>query len=74
MRDKCWSGTGYDAEELYFERLNRELIQKLHEKQGDPVQDTDTQTAKAGAQVIAFPTKTKTATQTTTTEKQKKAA
>ncbi len=70
MKDKRWSVTGYDAEELYFERLNRELIQKLHENDGKPVTTTATGTVQGGAQVIQFPTKTTRAT----TDKQKKAA
>jgi hypothetical protein len=69
MRDKRWSGAGYDAEEFYFERVNRELIQKLRETlRAETGQPHTHDTSTPGAQVIPFPT------QTTGNEKQKKAS
>jgi hypothetical protein len=69
MRDKTWSGTGYNAEEFYFERVNRELIQKLRETmKAEAELGSAQETSAPGAQVIPFPTQTK------GNEKQKKAA
>ena len=50
-----WSHAGYDAEELYFEKLNRELINQLKaEKEGrkDPAGNE-----RPLAQVIPFPSR-----------------
>ncbi len=62
-----WSHAGYDAEELYFEKLNRELINQLKaEKEGrkDPAGNE-----RPLAQVIPFPNR-----RSVTPERDKKAA
>ena len=41
--------SGYDNEELYFEKLNRELIAKLKKEEEE----------KANSNVIAFPSQSK---------------
>jgi hypothetical protein len=50
-----WNTSGYNAEELYFEKLNRELIHKLNEdeKLGELQQTAPPH--GPGAQIIAFP-------------------
>ena len=54
-----WNNSGYDAEEFYFEKLNRELIQKL--KVSEVSVNTQAPTSQGsqieskGATVIAFP-------------------
>lgn len=46
--------TGYDLEELYFEKLNRELINKM---KGQKPQEAAPPPGQAGDNVIRFPTK-----------------
>ena len=43
-----WTGKGYDAEELYFEKVNRELIEQLKKSthQKTSAETTETQTAE----------------------------
>jgi len=48
-----WSHAGYDAEELYFEKLNRELINRLKAER-DKL-ETQGQSESPTAQVIQFP-------------------
>lgn len=50
-----WSHAGYDAEELYFEKLNRELIQRLQTELAGQ-KDKELQ-EKPLAQVIPFPSR-----------------
>lgn len=57
--------SGYDQEELYFEKLNRELIQKMKDDT-TAKRDEKTEAKQTGAQVIPFPTRTQ--------QNQKKAA
>jgi hypothetical protein len=62
--------SGYDSEELYFEKLNRELIQKLKTGEGSGGQQDQHASPQSkqgeGAQILAFPQRKK--------ETQKKAA
>ena len=48
-----WSHAGYDAEELYFEKLNRELINRL--KAENEGRNDQTRSDRPMAQVIPFP-------------------
>lgn len=48
-----WSHAGYDAEELYFEKLNRELINRL--KAEREKLETQPESERPTAQVIQFP-------------------
>jgi hypothetical protein len=48
-----WSHAGYDAEELYFEKLNRELITKIRAEQDQMKGKLDTE--RPLAEVIPFP-------------------
>ena len=49
-----WAHSGYDAEELYFAKVNRELIDRIKAKRelnGDPTPSEDAPLAE----VIPFP-------------------
>ena len=50
-----WSHAGYDAEELYFEKLNRDLITKIRAEQDQLKIQTDSE--RPLAEVIPFPTR-----------------
>jgi hypothetical protein len=50
-----WSHAGYDAEELYFEKLNRELINRLKAEKDNPGERTNEE--RPLAQVIPFPSR-----------------
>ncbi len=50
-----WSHAGYDAEELYFEKLNRELINRLKAEQDQSGARTENETPMG--KVIPFPTR-----------------
>ncbi len=50
-----WSHAGYDAEELYFEKLNRELINRL--KAERDTLETQGENERPLAQVIPFPSR-----------------
>ncbi len=50
-----WSHAGYDAEEFYFEKLNRELINRLKSER-DKL-ETQGDQERPMAQVIPFPTR-----------------
>ena len=50
-----WSHAGYDAEELYFEKLNRELIEQL--KLEMAAKKTEAADERPMAEVIPFPKK-----------------
>ena len=53
-----WNSTGYDAEEFYFEKLNRELIQRLKSEMTPEKSLNDPQQVESkGATIIAFPTR-----------------
>lgn len=48
-----WSHAGYDAEELYFEKLNRELIYRLNAERDQT--EARTESAPPMGKVIPFP-------------------
>jgi len=50
-----WSHAGYDAEELYFEKLNRELINRLKAERDQT--ETTRRDERPMAQVIPFPSR-----------------
>ncbi len=48
-----WNSKGYDSEELYFEKVNRELINEL-KKQKSPSGETEGTKVEASAEIIPF--------------------
>jgi hypothetical protein len=58
-----WAHTGYDAEEYYFAKVNRELIDRIKAEQGKQFKNPGT--GENLAKVIPFPSK-----ETRTTKKQ----
>ena len=50
-----WNSKGYDTEELYFEKMNRELIEALKKQRPNTGQSAEGDTALA--EVIPFETK-----------------
>ena len=49
-----WAHTGYDAEEYYFAKVNRELIDRIKAEQGKQFKNSGGETL---AKVIPFPSK-----------------
>ncbi len=49
-----WAHSGYDAEELYFAKVNRELIERIRASQGKPGEATEEENPEL-AEVIPFP-------------------
>ncbi|NDG84489.1 MAG: hypothetical protein EBX52_05540 [Proteobacteria bacterium] len=49
-----WAYSGYDAEEHYFAKINRELINRIKAEQGKRPQSHGS--VKSGGKVIPFPT------------------
>ncbi len=48
-----WAHSGYDAEELYFAKVNRELIDRIKAREGKTKEIREDQPL---AEVIPFPT------------------
>jgi hypothetical protein len=50
-----WAHSGYDAEELYFAKVNRELIERIRAREGKSPEDTEEEKDPPLAEVIPFP-------------------
>ena len=49
-----WAHSGYDAEELYFAKINRELIDRIKQNQGKTAEKKESNPTEL-AEVIPFP-------------------
>jgi hypothetical protein len=49
-----WAHSGYDAEELYFAKVNRELIERIRASQGKTTEANEEENQNL-AEVIPFP-------------------
>jgi len=50
-----WAHIGYDAEELYFAKVNRELIERIRAREGKAPEDTEEEKDLPLAEVIPVP-------------------